>query len=179
MALEIERRFLVEGEQWRAHVVWQRRLQQGYLSASADGVTTRVRSDGAGSAWLTLKAAAAQDRGGLVRHEFEYAIPLADAQALLELAPAGLSKQRHGLDLPGGEWVLDVFEQGNAPLVIAEVELPSADQGVAVPSWCVREITGQGRFSNAALASSPWQSWSAAEQEPWLSCVRWSPDCSS
>ena len=164
MALEIERRFLVQGEAWRAHVIRQRRLQQGYLSASAEGFTTRVRSDGAGGAWLTLKAAAAQDQGGLVRHEFEYAIPEADAMALLELAPAALSKWRFGLDLPGGDWVLDVFEGANAPLVIAEVELPAPDQAVVVPPWCVREITGQGRFSNAALAVCPWNQWDRAER---------------
>ena len=166
MALEIERRFLVRGEQWRAHISSQARLQQGYLSASADGVTTRVRSDGSGGAWLTLKAAAG--RAGLVRHEFEYAIPEADAQALLALAPTALCKCRYGLDLPGGEWVLDVFEQANAPLVIAEVELADVDDGIALPSWCVREITGEGRFSNAALAAAPLSSWSEQARAPVL-----------
>ena len=55
MALEIERRFLVAGDGWREHVRWSRNLQQGYLAGSADGLTLRVRSDGAGAAWLTLK----------------------------------------------------------------------------------------------------------------------------
>ena len=168
MALEIERRFLVRGQQWRAHIAWQARLQQGYLSASAAGFTTRVRSDGAGGAWLTLKAAADQGQGGLVRHEFEYPIPTGDAEALLALAPVALSKWRFGLDLPGGAWVLDVFEQANAPLVIAEVELASTDVSVAVPSWCVAEITGEGRFSNAALAAAPLASWTAGERQPVL-----------
>ena len=163
MAFEIERRFLVRGEQWRAHIAWQARLQQGYLSASADGFTTRVRSDGAGGAWLTLKCAAA-DQGPVVRHEFEYPIPPADAEALLALSPAVLSKCRYGLDLPGGEWVLDVFEEANAPLVIAEVELSSAEQALAPPSWCVAEITGEGRFSNAALSAVPLGSWAAADR---------------
>jgi len=171
MAYEIERRFLVRGEAWRAHVCWQRRLQQGYLSASAEGFTTRVRCDGDGGAWLTLKCAVS-GQGPVVRHEFEYAIPEADAQALLELAPAALCKRRFGLDLPGGDWVLDVFEGFNAPLVIAEVELPAPDQAVVVPPWCVREITGEGRFSNAALALLPLAAWPAPERnlqlEAWL-----------
>lgn len=176
MALEIERRFLVgagpEGglPPWRRHVTWQARLQQGYLSASADGFTTRVRSDGRGGAWLTLKCGTPASTG-LVRHEFEYPIPVADAEALLQLCPSALCKWRYGLDLPGGDWVLDVFEEANAPLVIAEVELASPTQPVAVPPWCVQEITGQGRFSNAALAGSPLASWSSDEQRALLALI--------
>ena len=74
MALEIERRFLVTGEAWRAHAGPAQPLRQGYLAASADGVTVRLRIRGADQAGLTLKAAA--DATGLARHEFEYAIPL-------------------------------------------------------------------------------------------------------
>jgi len=176
MALEIERRFLVgagpDGSPppWRAHVTWEARLQQGYLSAAADGFTTRVRSDGCGGAWLTLKCGApASD--GLVRHEFEYPIPMADAEALLELCPSALRKWRYGLDLPGGDWVLDVFEDANAPLVIAEVELASPTQPVAVPPWCVQEITGQGRFSNAVLAGTPLAAWPAGERQSLLALL--------
>jgi len=164
MALEIERRFLVSGEAWREQVVWSRRLQQGYLTGSADGLTLRVRSDGAGAAWLTLKYPAA----GIARQEFEYAIPATDAEALLERSSARLSKWRHGLDLPGGDWVLDVFDAGNAPLVIAEVELEHEDQPLPLPDWCRREITGVGAFSNAALAHTPFQHWPAAERQSWL-----------
>jgi CYTH domain-containing protein len=177
MALEIERRFLVGAgpdgtqEPWRPHVTWQARLQQGYLSASAQGFTTRVRSDGCGGAWLTLKCSTpASD--GLIRHEFEYPIPPADADALLQLCPSVLSKWRYGLDLPGGDWVLDVFEDANAPLVIAEVELVTAEQPVAVPPWCVQEITGQGRFSNAALAGTPLAAWPPAERRSLVALIR-------
>jgi CYTH domain-containing protein len=177
MALEIERRFLVctgpdgSATPWGPHVTWKARLQQGYLSASADGFTTRVRSNGCGGAWLTLKCGTpASD--GLVRHEFEYPIPAADAEALLELCPSALRKWRYGLDLPGGDWVLDVFEDANAPLVIAEVELASPTQPVAVPPWCGQEITGQGRFSNAALAGSPVAGWPEAERRSLLNQIR-------
>lgn len=165
MALEIERRFLVSldaAEPWRAHVAWQQRLQQGYLSAGASGFTTRVRHDGAAGAWLTLKCAAAASQA--VRHEFEYPIPAADARELLTLSSQQLSKWRYGLDLPDGDWVLDVFEGSNAPLVIAEVELSSPDQPLAIPPWCVQEITGQGRLSNAALAATPLSAWEPVER---------------
>jgi len=164
MALEIERRFLVSGQAWRAHVRWSARLRQGYLASAAEGLTLRVRSSGAEQAWLTLKFPAA----GIARQEFEYAIPPADAEALLQQCPEAVLKWRHGLDLPDGDWVLDVFEADNAPLVIAEVELERADQPVAVPPWCVREITGEGAFSNAALARRPFCGWPAAERQLWL-----------
>jgi CYTH domain-containing protein len=164
MALEIERRFLVASEAWRPHVRWSRNLQQGYLAGSADGLTLRVRSDGLGAAWLTLKYPAS----GIARHEFEYAIPQQDADALLERCPARVLKQRYGLDLPGGDWVLDVFAAENAPLVIAEVELESEQAAVAIPPWCSCEITGIGAFSNAALAQRPFQLWQPEEQQPWI-----------
>jgi adenylate cyclase len=168
MALEIERRFLVQLDSpWRAHVRWRRFLHQGYLVGGEKGFTVRVRrshGDGNGDppeAWLTLKA----PTGGLARHEFEYAIPTADAEALLELTSLRLTKWRHGLDLAGGDWVLDVFEAANAPLAIAEVELERADQPVDVPAWCSLEITGRGELSNAALAHHPFRDWAPQERE--------------
>lgn len=168
MALEIERRFLVAGEHWRRHRCWSSELQQGYLAASAEGLTLRVRRDGGSQAWLTLKLPAE----GIARHEYEYPIPLADAEALLQRSGEQLTKQRHGLDLPGGEWVLDVFCGGNAPLLIAEVELERADQPLELPAWCVWEITGDGRFSNAALARRPFGSWEHEEREAVLRQLR-------
>lgn len=182
MALEIERRFLVRGEQWRAHCRWSQVLRQGYLVASADGLTLRVRTacrapdDAAGSttgaqaaggvaeAWLTVKAPAE----GWARHEFEYPIPITDAEAMLALAPDALSKRRYGLDLPGGDWVLDVFEGANAPLVVAEVELVDPRQPLALPSWCGLEITGRHELSNAALSRQPLATWSAAARDALL-----------
>ena len=167
MALEIERRFLVRGEAWRSQLCWSSRLDQGYLAGAADGLTLRVRRDGAGAAWLTLKYPA----GGITRQEFEYSIPEPDALSLLERSQGRLSKQRHGLDCPGGDWVLDVFEGENAPLVIAEVELTHPDQPITIPSWCTAEISTLGQFSNAALARQPFALWSRAERQPWLEAL--------
>jgi CYTH domain-containing protein len=191
VALEIERRFLVGGTGWREHILWRQHLCQGYLQSSADGVTVRVRledgrteamatagplvvqpdpersagrSESGARAWLTLKAAVT----AITRKEFEYAIPVADARQLLTLAPARLSKERYGLDLPGGDWVLDVFEAENAPLVVAEVELEREDQPLKLPPWCGREITGRGELSNAALARFPWSCWSEAARQDLL-----------
>jgi len=168
MALEIERRFLVRGDGWRDHVAWQAELQQGYLVCGEDGLTTRVRlqrsDNGKESAWLTIKAKAAATAPSHARLEFEYAIPTEDALALLELAPWRVSKTRHGLLLPCGDWVLDVFSGANAPLVLAEVEIEQAEDNPPIPSWCGREVTGLHPLSNAALARHPWQDWTTDDR---------------
>ena len=163
MAVEIERRFLLTGEGWRSLAGAPQPLRQGYLAASADGVTVRVRLRGVEAAWLTLKAAA--DAIGLVRHEFEYAIPVSDAESLWTLAPHRLEKTRFALSLVGGDWVVDQFAGRNGPLLLAEVELPSAQTALEIPAWCGREITGDARWSNAALARRPLQDWPLAERE--------------
>jgi len=177
----------VGGTDWSRHVRWQALLRQGYLVRGGDGLILRVRTsvplpaegDPAdavrpAAAWLTLKAVPPNGRESpLARLEFEYSIPLQDAEELLALTPHQVRKRRHGLDLPGGDWVLDVFEGSNLPLVVAEVELADAEQSVSVPAWCIRELTGRHDLSNAALASRPLQEWSAAEraalwQDEWL-----------
>ncbi|MEB3361240.1 MAG: CYTH domain-containing protein [Synechococcaceae cyanobacterium] len=193
MALEIERRFLVKGSGWRDRVCWQARLSQGYLCSGEDGFTLRVRLSAAEpgarpssaqpleQAWLTIKAAlptasapasaancSAPSAQALTRLEFEYAIPLADGQQLLNLAGSHLAKRRYGLDLPDGVWVVDVFEAENAPLVVAEVELPHADAAFNRPDWCGAELTGWHQLSNAALAQHPLNRWSAPEREALL-----------
>ena len=78
------------------------------------------------------------------------------------LAPHRLAKTRYALALPGGDWVLDCFEGENAPLVLAEVELPDAAAPLVLPDWCAEEVTGDGRWSNAALACNPISRWAPA-----------------
>ena len=149
MGLEIERRFLVTGDDWRRDVTAARRLVQGYL-AREDGVAVRLRMvDGA--ARLTIKGP-----GGLVRPEFEYAIPPDDAAAMLDALCAGrsLAKTRHDVPHDGLLWEVDVFEGPLAGLVIAEVELPAADHSLTPPPWVGREVTGDARYANAMLASA-------------------------
>ena len=162
MALEIERRFLVRGDDWRSLAGPPQPLRQGYLASSAEGITVRIRMKSDGLAWLTLKAAA--DSSGIARHEFEYAIPADDAEALWALAPHRLEKTRYSLALEGGDWVVDCFSGSNAPLVLAEVELDRADRAIRLPDWCGEELTGESRWANAVLASQPVTSWSAQER---------------
>jgi len=152
MGLEIERRFFVINDGWQPLVQRSEPLQQGYLSQGSSGFTVRVRCS-AEEAWLTLKAPTADV---VVRHEFELAMPHGEAKQLLSLAPCKLQKIRHHLHLAGGDWVVDVFEEENAPLIIAEVELTAADSNINSPTWCGEEISDRGDLSNAALALNPW-----------------------
>ena len=182
MALEIERRFLVAGQAWRSRVLWQARLRQGYLLRGSDGLTLRVRlshsetavpgfagtQESVAQGWLTLKAPLPQGGDSITRLEFEYPIPPSDAETMLALTDRQVRKRRYGLDLPGGDWVLDVFEGANEPLVLAEVELPSADQPLELPPWCVQELSGRHELSNAALAERPLSSWTEVERRALL-----------
>lgn len=149
MGIEIERRFLVTGEAWRAGVTGAQRMRQGYL-AREDGVAVRLRVVG-DAARLTIKGP-----GGLSRPEFEYAVPLADAEEMLGTLCRGrsIAKTRHDVPHDGLVWEVDVFEGPLAGLVIAEVEIPSPDHPVGRPPWAGREITGDARYANAALASA-------------------------
>ncbi len=161
MPLEIERRFLVRGDDWKASAVNKQHLRQGYLNTSQEGWTTRLRILAhEEKAWLTLKA----PTGGLARHEFEYLIPVIDAESLWKLTPYKLTKTRYELNLNDEDWIIDCFEGENAPLVIAEVELPAVDKQIEQPSWCFQEVTTNKQLSNAALAQTPISHWSTANR---------------
>ncbi len=155
MGIEIERRFLVTGNDWRSLAGSAHYLRQGYLCADKEGFTVRVRIDGNEKAWLTLKSPAE----GISRNEFEYLIPLKDAEDLWSLALHRLTKIRYELSLGGGDWIIDCFQGDNSPLVLAEVELPFAEKPIVLPSWCTAEVTGQSCWNNAALASFPIAGW--------------------
>lgn len=149
MGIEIERRFLVHGDAWRNETTATRRLRQGYL-AREDGVAVRLRVVG-DTARLTIKGP-----GGMARPEYEYAVPVADAEEMLRTLCDGrsIAKTRHEVPHEGLTWEIDVFEGPLAGLVIAEIELPSTDHSVGLPAWIGREITGDARYANAVLASA-------------------------
>ena len=155
MAIEIERRFLVKGEEWKNLALRHQHLRQGYLVTSLENLTVRVRILDSKKAWLTLKAPAE----GISMNEFEYLIPINDAEELWRLAKYKVTKKRYQLTLTQGSWIVDCFEEKNTPLVIAEVELKSVNQSVDLPSWCFQEITSIKKLSNAALAMNPICNW--------------------
>jgi adenylate cyclase len=158
VAKEIERKFLVTGDAWRAGAAGPGvPYRQGYLSAGADaGCSVRVRIGG-GRAFLTVKGPAE----GAVRDEYEYPIPVGDAAEMLERLCAGgsVEKVRHRVPFGDRTWEVDVFAGENAPLVVAEVELESAGAEVALPPWLGAEVTGDPRYTNAALAREPYARW--------------------
>ena len=156
MPLEIERRFLVKGEEWKSLVERKQHFCQGYLTTSINLWTVRIRIQDEQQAWLTIKTPA----GGIKRHEFEYSIPLNEAEEIWLHVPYKIKKTRYELGLDKGEWIIDCFEGNNSPLVIAEVELISAGQEVKVPHWCLHEITHNNQLTNAALAQKPISHWS-------------------
>lgn len=154
MGVEIERKFLVTGDGWRQPPERQTRFSQGYLSSDA-ARTVRVRLAGE-RAFLTIKGATQ----GATRAEFEYAIPPADALALLKMCDGPVvEKVRHLCEYAGMTWEVDEFLGANAGLVVAEIELEAEDQPFARPGWLSEEVTGDARYVNANLAVHPFTSW--------------------
>ena len=161
MGIEIERKFLLGGSAWREGVVASQRLLQGYLTAPDSGAcSVRVRVGGE-QAWLNVKSAIA----GVERVEFEYAIPRTDAEQMLaRFCPATVEKVRHHVPYGAVLFEVDEFLGANTGLVLAEVELASADAPFARPTWLGREVSDKRRYYNLHLLGHPYANWSAAER---------------
>ena len=152
MGIEIERKFLVVGDDWRDAPA--RPYAQGYLNRDKRRtVRVRIVED---QAWLTIKGANA----GATRAEFEYAIPVADAEQLLALCDGPLvRKLRRVVVHEGSTWEIDEFQGDNAGLVVAEIELRSEDEAFAAPAWLGAEVTHDARYFNSSLAAAPYSTW--------------------
>jgi adenylate cyclase len=166
MGIEIERKFLVAGDAWRTQIARSQRMAQGYLNdpgALREGreqASMRIRV-AAGDAWLNLKSRVI----GPSRQEFEYVIPLADAEALLALCVGGrIEKTRHYIPCGGLTFEIDEFSGDNAGLVVAEIELPSEDFAFERPDWLGAEVTHETRYYNSSLAEYPFSRWTTQEQ---------------
>lgn len=152
MGIEIERKFLVHGDGWRT--AQPQRIVQAYLSRDKQR-TVRVRIAGS-DAFLTIKGLTQ----GATRAEFEYPIPLADAEAMLPLCDGPrVEKLRHRLPHGGLTWEVDEFLGENAGLVVAELELSSEHQPFDRPPWLAEEVTDDARYYNANLAAQPFGRW--------------------
>ncbi|WP_317204888.1 CYTH domain-containing protein [Janthinobacterium sp.] len=154
MGVEIERKFLPRGDAWRA-LGEPVLLRQGYLSSQRERVV-RVRIEG-GQATLTIKGASVGARRG----EWEYPIPLADAEELLDgLCEQPLvEKYRRRIDYAGMVWEVDEFLGVNAGLVVAEIELESEEQAFEKPDWVGEEVSDDARYFNANLIKHPYSRW--------------------
>jgi adenylate cyclase len=166
VGLEIERKFLVRGDGWRAAQAVAAsadtagessgvRFRQGYVPA--EGTTTvRVRLEGERGV-LTIKARTE----GLARLEYEYTIPAADALEMLDhvCGKPQIDKVRHTRRVGGHVWEIDEFLGENAGLVVAEIELDHEDEPFDRPDWLGEEVTHDTRYLNVNLAARPWRQW--------------------
>ncbi len=154
MAKEIERKFLVKDDSWR-QAGGGTLYRQGYICGGSDRVV-RVRMCG-NHAFLTIKRRVTQ----LARQEFEYKIPLADAEELLNTCCSGaiIEKTRYNIEYAGHLWEIDEFAGANQGLVIAEIELRTENQQFARPAWVGKEVSDDPRYFNANLVKNPFSAW--------------------
>lgn len=158
MGKEIERKFLVTSMDFKKEATNSFVIRQGYISRTPER-TVRVRIAGA-RAYLTVKGKSSDS--GLSRNEWEYQIPLADAQDLLEICEPGIiDKVRYEIPVGGGsdlvagtllKFEVDEFHGKHEGLIIAEIELLHEDQEFPKPSWLGAEVTGNQKYYNAQLS---------------------------
>ena len=154
MAQEIERKFLVADPSFLKPLTGSQ-IKQGYIAGKErSAARIRIRDSGA---FLTLKS----ETIGITRSEFEYEIPLADAEEMLETlcAPPHIEKTRYVVEWKGHTWEIDVFHGGNEGLIVAEIELATADQAFEKPPWLGREVSQDARYFNSNLAHCPYGDW--------------------
>lgn len=152
MPMEIERKFLVQGDDWRSGK--STLYRQGYLSRDKER-TVRVRIADK-QAFLTIKGIST----GASRAEFEYEIPVADAEQLLLLCDGPLIEKTRYLVLHAGmTWEVDEFHGANKGLVVVEIELQSETQIFSKPAWVGMEVTHEKRYFNSSLSAYPYNTW--------------------
>ena len=157
MGFEIERKFLVRGREWEPLVTRSRPIRQAYLTGEGNA-SIRVRIEDDSRATLSIKSRPA----ALRRLELEYPIPVPDAEAMIPLRlGCVISKVRHVVPWHGLAWEIDVFQDDNAGLVLAEIELRHEGQAVDLPAWLGPEVTGQPQYYNSVLVQRPFSTWPA------------------
>lgn len=149
MAKEIERKFLVTDTSYVRLAQSVRHIRQTYISTNPDA-TVRLRiADG--NAWLTVKGR----NSGAVRDEWEYPIPVNDAEEMAERLAGGfaIDKTRYVVDFEGWKWEIDCFHGRHEGLTVAEIEMPSADSNPPLPPFIGKEVTDDPRYYNSTLAT--------------------------
>ncbi len=155
MAQEIERKFLVVGDDWKKGAVGKR-YRQGYLNSVKER-TVRIRTID-DKAFLAVKGI----KVDCTRLEFEYPIPLQDCNKMLDdLAERPIiEKTRYKIDAGNGlTWEIDEFYGANEGLVVAEIEVPTLDTKFDRPSWLGKEVSDDPRYFNSNLLAHPYSSW--------------------
>ncbi|MCD8386735.1 MAG: CYTH domain-containing protein [Bacteroidales bacterium] len=146
MPLEIERKFLVPDESFKPLAVKATHIRQGYLSTNPDAtVRIRITDD---EAWITVKS----KNHGATRGEWEYAIPVGDAEEMLRLCSSGLEKTRYIVPWEGHTWEIDEFAGKLQGLTVAEIELKQENENFAIPPFVGEEVTGNPYYYNSNLS---------------------------
>lgn len=155
MGVEIERKFLVDSAKWKAFNKPEgKAYQQGYLVNEKEK-TVRIRIAG-DQAFITIKGATS----GFTRKEYEYEIPVTDAEELLkDFKLTGTSKTRYRINVAGKVWEVDVFGGKNEGLIVAEIELKNESETFEKPDWLAEEVTHDPRYYNSNLAVNPYFVW--------------------
>ena len=148
MAIEIEKKFIVKNDNWKNFVTNKFTCKQAYLSEN-NQITTRIRIT-PNNGYITIKG----PQKNISRLEFEYQIPINDAEHLFSLCSHRIFKTRYILNHYNDEWVVDVFEKNHLGLIIAEIELKSENQKFKVPTWIGKDISTDRKYSNFCLAKS-------------------------
>ncbi len=155
MGIEIERKFLVNDDSWRTPDLAGTPIRQGYLAVGPpSAVRVRIAGD---KAILNVKSAVIS----ITRLEFEYPVPVDDAEEILESACDGriVRKTRFLVEHAGMTWEVDVFDGPNEGLIVAELELESEDQPFEKPPWLGEEVSGEPRYLNTHLSTHPYTEW--------------------
>ncbi len=160
MGVEIERKFLLRSDAWRRDAGIGIRLVQGYFETGPGDSSPTVRVRIAGEkAFLTIKGRPS----GLVRSEFEYPLPVADADAMLKefCGERIIEKCRYHLPAGNGRvWEIDEDFGLNTGLFTAELELADPEEAFSRPEWLGEEVSGDPRYTNGALSRFPYSRWS-------------------
>lgn len=156
MGIEIERKFLLRDDTWRGQVEQSTRMRQGYLQRD-EGSAIRVRISG-DFAHINIK----HTEDGINRLEYEYGIPVADAQEILDriAMPQQIEKTRHEIRIGKHLWEIDEFHGDNKGLIVAEIELTHMDEPFEKPTWLGEEVSQDRRYFNSNLIVNPYNSWS-------------------
>ena len=156
MGQEIEKKFLVDGDGYKAEATKAVRITQGYLSSVPER-TVRVRIKG-DKGYITIKGIGSQS--GASRFEWEKEIPVEDVRELLKLCEPGIiDKTRYIIPKGNHNFEVDEFYGDNDGLVVAEVELGAEDESFERPSWLSTEVTGDKRYYNSMLMKNPYKNW--------------------
>ena len=156
--IETELKFLPKNDGWRSQATRHVAIKQGYFTR-AEGYNVRVRIIDGQSAKLTIKSRKLES--GISRYEFEYPIPLEDAETMMAEFCGGriVEKTRHYVNFAGHCWEVDEFFGANEGLVVAEIELGSVDEKFEKPDWAGENVTADSRYGNQNLADNPFREW--------------------